>query len=262
MQENLLLFLALMTAHLLGDFVLPTGTIEAGKAENRKRAFFSHGAVHYVLAYVTMALFVPELLARTKLHVLLFFLIALHLAVDLLEERALTKHLSRLAAFTIDQGLHLLLILVLVGLMARGAPEWLSSGYIWLRDHREQVLWLLTVYLATLFAGGYLIRVLLPMGETEDGAKGLSESQDSVEKGGMYIGWLERFVILTAVLARSPTLIGLILTAKSIVRFKKLDDDLFAEYYLLGTFLSLALALAGGLLLLRVLGSGIVVPLE
>jgi hypothetical protein len=41
-----------------------------------------------------------------------------------------------------------------------------------------------------------------------------------------------------------------------------LDDDRFAEYYLLGTFLSLSLALAGGLLLSRILGGSVVTALD
>lgn len=77
-------------------------------------------------------------------------------------------------------------------------------------------------------------------------------------RAGMYIGWLERFLVLTAVIAKSPTAIGLIVTAKSIVRFKKVEqDDDFAEYFLLGTFLSLALALLGGLALRWLLLGGL-----
>jgi len=260
MQDGLLL-LVLLTAHLLGDFVLQTRAMVAGKSANDLRAFLAHGVVHYLLAYGTVLFFVPEWLGLRRLHLLLFLLVVLHLAIDLVKERLLAKHLSRHTAFTVDQILHLLLLLVVVGLMAPDRIEWLTAGQAWLQTHRRQILWLLTVYLGTIFGGGYLIRVLLPLGdETGDDVSDLS--QNSLQKGGMYIGWLERFVILTAVLAKSPTLIGLIITAKSIVRFKKLESDLFAEYYLLGTFLSLGLALLGGVVLLLVLASGTLVPLE
>jgi hypothetical protein len=69
----------------------------------------------------------------------------------------------------------------------------------------------------------------------------------------MYIGWLERFVILTAVLLQSPATIGLVLTAKSIVRYPQIDSPGFAEYFLVGTLLSLIEAMVGGLFLLHLL---------
>ncbi len=46
---------------------------------------------------------------------------------------------------------------------------------------------------------------------------------------------------------------GLILTAKSIARFPELKEEESAEYFLLGTLLSLSLAMAGGLVLYRLL---------
>lgn len=67
----------------------------------------------------------------------------------------------------------------------------------------------------------------------------------------MYIGWLERFVVLTALILQSPATVGLILTAKSIARYPELKSVRFAEYFLIGTLLSLTLGILGGLLLLK-----------
>jgi hypothetical protein len=52
----------------------------------------------------------------------------------------------------------------------------------------------------------------------------------------MYIGWLERFLVVTAILVQSPSMVGLILTGKSIARFPELKER-FAEYFLIGTLL-------------------------
>ena len=65
----------------------------------------------------------------------------------------------------------------------------------------------------------------------------------------MYIGWLERFLVITALVLQSPGTVGLILAAKSVVRFPELKSFRFAEYFLVGTLLSLSFAVAGGLLL-------------
>ena len=60
------------------------------------------------------------------------------------------------------------------------------------------------------------------------------ESAEQVENAGMYIGWLERFLVVTAILVQSPSMVGLILTGKSIARFPELKER-FAEYFLIGT---------------------------
>jgi hypothetical protein len=44
--------------------------------------------------------------------------------------------------------------------------------------------------------------------------------------------------------------IGLVITAKSIVRYPQLRDRAFAEYYLFGTLLSVVVALGSGLVVL------------
>jgi hypothetical protein len=70
----------------------------------------------------------------------------------------------------------------------------------------------------------------------------------------MYIGWLERSLVLTAMILRSPATVGLVLAAKSIARFPELGkSERFAEYFLIGTLLSLLAAIFGGIVLLKVL---------
>jgi hypothetical protein len=59
---------------------------------------------------------------------------------------------------------------------------------------------------------------------------------------GEAIGILERLLIVTLVLAGAEAGIGLVIAAKTLARFKQLDDRDFAEYYLLGTLASVAVA--------------------
>lgn len=63
---------------------------------------------------------------------------------------------------------------------------------------------------------------------------------------GRAIGALERALTLTLVLLGQYTAIGLIIAAKSLARFKALEDREFAEYFLVGTLASLLLALLVG----------------
>jgi hypothetical protein len=76
----------------------------------------------------------------------------------------------------------------------------------------------------------------------------IAASSPGNESGGEWIGVLERIITLTFVLTGNYTAVAFALTAKSIARFKELDDRTFAEYYLLGTSTSLAVALITGTL--------------
>ncbi len=65
---------------------------------------------------------------------------------------------------------------------------------------------------------------------------------------GATIGVLERLLIVAFVLSGAEAAIGLVVAAKTLARFKQLDDRQFAEYYLLGTLASVSVALGTGLL--------------
>ena len=65
---------------------------------------------------------------------------------------------------------------------------------------------------------------------------------------GATIGVLERLLIVTFVLTGSTAAVGFVVGAKTLARFRQLDDRDFAEYYLLGTLASVAVALGSGLL--------------
>lgn len=116
------------------------------------------------------------------------------------------------------------------------------------------------VYAVVIFAGGYLIRALTRPLVNGD-VRPADESTAQLRNAGMYIGWLERFLILTALLLRSPATAGLVLTAKAIARYPEFKHVRFAEYFLIGTLLSLCVAMIGGLILLKLLyGSISVAP--
>lgn len=67
---------------------------------------------------------------------------------------------------------------------------------------------------------------------------------------GRIIGILERVVILTAIFSEKHSLIPMLLTAKSIVRFPEVaKGKRFAEYYLIGTLTSFILALITGIII-------------
>ena len=72
---------------------------------------------------------------------------------------------------------------------------------------------------------------------------------------GATIGALERLLIVVFVLVGAEAAVGFVIAAKTIARFKQLDDRGFAEYYLLGTLASVSVAILSGLVGKAALGT-------
>lgn len=70
----------------------------------------------------------------------------------------------------------------------------------------------------------------------------------SPDRVGATIGALERILIIIFILTANQAAIGFVIAAKTLARFKQLDDRDFAEYYLLGTLGSVTVAIVTGLL--------------
>jgi len=97
---------------------------------------------------------------------------------------------------------------------------------------------------------GYLIKSILGKYDRDVGNGGL-------EGAGMVIGIIERVLVLTFVLVNQYTAITIIFAAKSIARFNELKDRKTAEYYLIGTLISITFATIIGITIRVVLGAAV-----
>ncbi|MFQ5847332.1 MAG: hypothetical protein ACE5IQ_06600 [Candidatus Methylomirabilales bacterium] len=74
------------------------------------------------------------------------------------------------------------------------------------------------------------------------------EIDEGLENAGRRIGQLERFLVTTLMVLDQYSAIAFVFAAKSIARFKKIEESpVFAEYYLAGTSASVSFALLIGL---------------
>ena len=89
---------------------------------------------------------------------------------------------------------------------------------------------LLIKALILIFPSNFLVKLIMPKYDQK-------KEKEEVKNGKM-IGVLERLLMLTFLYLNQVTAIGLVLTCKSITRFKQLEDKKFAERYLIGTMLS------------------------
>lgn len=110
------------------------------------------------------------------------------------------------------------------------------------------ILYLILVlgYFIILWPSGYVISRFLGNFEFENKYKkdetGLNSS---LKDAGTYIGYFERFLILTFVLTNQFLAIGFLITAKSIFRFEKSSRGV-VEYFLIGTLMSYTITISVG----------------
>jgi hypothetical protein len=248
------IFLILCLGHLASDFLLQTDAMVKAK-KHGSAAYWKHGLIHYV-AIVVVTLFAdPALLVRIRFQAICVALIGAHLLIDFCKERltAAAKIRDNALAFLADQAAHIVTIVAAALLVTDTSPVAAVVRFSALVPQRDRILAVLVIYFAVVFAGGYAIRYLTrPL--TRHLPQLGDESALSLRNAGMYIGWLERSLVLTAMILRSPATVGLVLAAKSIARFPELGkSERFAEYFLIGTLLSLLAAIFGGIVLLKVL---------
>lgn len=262
--DTMKLLLLTLIAHTLTDFIFQTDWIIVRKEQLKAAGFWAHGAIFFILSLFLLQGYQPLQLILYSLTITL-----VHLGIDYMKAvglRKKDKNGTDFIVFLIDQALHFLTILLawqwfdlsfnprlagfygkLIGpkLLAVLAPENKPP----LPTSESLLLWVLT-FLWVGWGGAILIRKFLNYIADKNGSLVLSGpiQNHTIQRTGNYIGILERMLILTFVLNNSLTAVAFIFTAKSIARFNELNSREFAEYYLVGTLSSTALAICGGLI--------------
>jgi hypothetical protein len=245
------LILAVYLAHLLTDFVFQTDRVVSVKQRGMWKGYSLHGLTHYLSILGIVGIVDPNRFLTVSFQLIAIALSIVHLFVDW-AKLSLTKA-GRLPGnaigFLLDQLAHLLTVIAAALLLVHPQRQAWDSWLIRARLSQEKILLALVVYVFVIFAGGYLIRELIrPLWKQDPGQT--SEEHDAVVNAGLYIGWLERLLILTALVLQSPGTVGFILAAKSIARYPELKSVRFAEYFLIGTLISVTMAVGGAILLL------------
>ena len=250
-SDTSVVLLGLVAAHLAIDFVFQTDEDVRSKRQFRTWAFAKHGLLHAAAAYCLSGLWPLWQIPAVVLLV--------HPLVDLAKEAG-TRWLAqrrpdgglpvrwKLGALLADQALHLGVLFALVAILDGGGQIsgpifWTAVfGPLWVK-----MLVLASGFILSVYAGGVVIGILVEPLVKELRSSGdesaLSPRRRGFEKGGRYIGQLERTLILLFVLVNQPTGVGFLVAAKSVFRFgdlKEHEDRMEAEYIIIGTMLSFA----------------------
>jgi hypothetical protein len=156
----------------------------------------------------------------------------------------------------LDQLAHLAVLVVawfLLLLDAPVTPLW-DDFAIWMSRHADPTTFhrivlgtvvLLDLAIVNIRAASLMVGTLVRAPQpTADRSPATSAPEARV---GAVIGILERLIVVALVLVGQYAAIGLVVTAKTIARFRQLEDRQFAEYYLLGTLASIATAIVTGM---------------
>lgn len=264
---NFRIVLLLFISHLLGDFVFQSKYILKLRFEKALRKNVKgntlHVLVHFVLLLIILSTCKVISISNSSISFKYILSISLiisitHFFIDELKTLLINFKVGRqknIWIFLMDQIFHFILIIFIVYgnkltfsvNELRNCPK--NINYI------DKSLISIAVFLLCTFASGIFIKQYIEYMNFKNHNKMLNKnyiivgSVKELHNGGFIIGILERSFILLVMAIGEPAMIGFVLTAKSIARFKKLDDPSFAEYFLIGTFMSFIVAILGGILI-------------
>jgi len=223
---------ALVFAHLVGDFVLQTDGMVRHK--HRPAVLLGHVAIVAGLSWAALGFAAAP--------AALLLIAVSHAAFDAAKLRWGGRGFR---GFALDQAGHFAAIALAAALFpgAYAAGVWpgLAAQAAPALARLPEAMALASGLIATVWAGGYAVAALMTGVDTPPAG--------SLPRGGRLIGKLERLLILMLVLAGEPDGIGFLIAAKSILRFNELAgeaDRHVSEYVIIGTLASFAWAIAAG----------------
>jgi hypothetical protein len=251
-------FVRLLIAHILTDFILQTSKTVADKNARlfRSNSFWLHGILTGVVA--------GALIWDRFVWLPIVIIVLSHLLIDYLKI-IISRRIGRKGAgiqtllFIIDQSLHIIVLVIAWLMIIHGFHKLrLVLGEL-LPDYR--ILLRVLAYLIVVGPVTYLIKYL-----TLKWADDVTTKDQSLPNAGKWIGILERIIVVTLVFIEQYTAIGFLATTKSILRLidKPESDESSAsdnrwssrkhtEYVLIGTFLSFGSALLTAIIINRLL---------
>ncbi|MGH1517169.1 DUF3307 domain-containing protein [Chryseobacterium sp. JK1] len=230
-----MIFIKLILAHLLGDFILQPNSWVADKENHtlKSKFLYLHILIHIVLSLIF--LWDIEFWWVAVLVGITHFIID---AAKLSFQNVKTKK----TWFFIDQLLH---VLVIAGVSFYFGE--FSFGFL----QGQEFLKILMAVLFLTTPASIVIKILLSSWTpAPDGPNAIQT--ESLTSAGKYIGILERLLVFTFITVNHWEGVGFMVAAKSVFRFSDLTQAKqrkLTEYVLVGTLLSFGLAVLTGIII-------------
>lgn len=229
----MILFIKLLLAHLLGDFIWQPNSWVKDKETKKHKSIYLY--LHILLHGVLAAILVGEI----KFIPYALLIAVMHGFIDLIKLHFQKKKTKR-TWFIVDQIAHVLILWGVV-LLYQHEPinfQWFNNQF-WI---------LITGVLFITKPTSIFIKTIISIWHPESEN---SNNDNSLTKAGNYIGILERLFVFCFILTGHFEAIGFLLAAKSIFRFgdlKEAKDRKLTEYVMIGTLMSFGTAIVTGLI--------------
>jgi hypothetical protein len=219
-------FLALLTAHLVGDFIAQNEWMVANK--KRGDVLVLHVLIVTAIAALTLGVLDWGILAIT---------FATHLASDAVKARLTT---DSLAAFLADQAFH---IAVAAALALTLPVDFGQNALVARLGQSHQNYYFAGLALAAGLITAVQVGAIVVRKFFKKYASQITEQPNGIKGAGALIGKLERLLVVVFIISGQVEGIGFLVAAKSILRFGEISqakDRNVSEYIIIGTFLSFA----------------------
>ena len=221
----------LLLAHLLTDFILQPKSWVEDRTNKHFASFklYLHGLITGTVAWLMMG---------WNYWVTALFIMITHILIDTWK----SYRNPTIKYFLIDQSMH---ILVILGCWYYNFIKWNDIQQAWQQLNTQLTSWKIVTALVFLTApAGILI------GQFTKQWRDKIADAESLANAGKWIGIIERIIILLFVLLNQYSAIGLLVAAKGIIRFNEKDrQETKTEYLVIGTLMSIVLAIITGLLI-------------
>ncbi|MXO06900.1 DUF3307 domain-containing protein [Flavobacterium sp. HBTb2-11-1] len=228
----MILFIKLLLAHLLGDFIWQPNSWVADKELKKHKSVYLY--IHILLHGVLAAVLAGEINFIPYAAVIA----VMHGIVDLIKLN-FQKPKTKRTWFVVDQIAHILILIGIVLLYEnKPIPDFWNDNQFWI---------LLVGFLLLTKPTSIFIKTIISIWAPESKD---SNEDNSLIAAGNYIGILERLFVFGFILTGHFEAIGFLLAAKSIFRFgdlKEAKDRKLTEYVLIGTLISFGIAILAGL---------------
>ena len=233
----------LISIHLLADFLFQTSIYS-----EKKRKMLKPLLLHCLIYFIVFEIVLLPILQFKKLFLLGVIISVLHFLIIFTKnklEKSFPQRRLQIWIFSINQLIHFVILIGIYYIF--NLANSVSNLYINLQGYEnfKTIILYILIFSIILDPASVFIRKLFISISLKTYPKIYSEEL----KAGNIIGKLERIIIAILLLNNQFGVIGFVLTAKSIARFKQMEDKNFAEKYLIGTLTSFLIVLTTVLIL-------------
>ena len=227
----------LISIHLLADFLFQTSACSEKKRKKLKPLL-----LHCFIYFIIFEIVLLPILQFKKLFLLGVIISVLHFLIIFTKnklEKSFPQRRLQIWIFSINQLIHFVILIGIYYIF--NLANSVSNLYINLEGYEnfKIIILYISVFSIIYEPASVFIRKLF----TSISSKTYPKTNLEELKAGNIIGKLERIIIAILLLNNQFGVIGFVLTAKSIARFKQMENRDFAEKYLIGTLTSFLIVL-------------------